>query len=52
MDCLRAAFPDLEDINFPPVAAGMLAMTHNRKRNPGKASINAYQWALRTWTIA
>lgn len=27
LDALRAAFPDLEGLNFPPVAAGMLAMT-------------------------
>jgi predicted ATPase len=27
VDSLRAAFPDFEDLNFPPVAAGMLAMT-------------------------
>ncbi|MDO9508841.1 MAG: AAA family ATPase [Thermovirgaceae bacterium] len=27
IDSLRAAFPDLEDLGFPPVAAGMLAMT-------------------------
>lgn len=26
-DSLRAAFPDFEELNFPPVAAGMLAMT-------------------------
>ena len=26
-DSLRAAFPDFEEISFPPVAAGMLAMT-------------------------
>jgi predicted ATPase len=29
---LRAAFPDLEEINFPPVAAGMLAMTWKDKK--------------------
>lgn len=27
MDTLRAAFLDFEELNFPPVAAGMLAMT-------------------------
>lgn len=27
MDSLRTAFPDFEELNFPPVAAGMLAMT-------------------------
>lgn len=27
LDSLRAAFPDFEDLNFPPVAAGMMAMT-------------------------
>jgi len=27
LDTLRAAFPDLEELRFPPVAAGMLAMT-------------------------
>lgn len=27
VDSLRAAFPDFEDLSFPPVAAGMLAMT-------------------------
>jgi len=32
MDSLRAAFPDLEEINFPPVAAGMLAMTWKDKK--------------------
>jgi predicted ATPase len=26
-DSLKAAFPDFEELNFPPVAAGMLAMT-------------------------
>jgi predicted ATPase len=26
-DSLRAAFPDFEELNFPPVAAGMLSMT-------------------------
>ncbi|MDR1637485.1 MAG: AAA family ATPase [Treponema sp.] len=26
-DSLRAAFPDFEELNFPPVAAGMLTMT-------------------------
>jgi predicted ATPase len=26
-DSLRAAFPDFEELSFPPVAAGMLAMT-------------------------
>lgn len=27
VDSLRAAFPDFEELSFPPVAAGMLAMT-------------------------
>lgn len=27
VDSLRTAFPDFEELNFPPVAAGMLAMT-------------------------
>lgn len=27
LDSLRAAFPDFEELNFPPVAAGTLAMT-------------------------
>jgi predicted ATPase len=27
IDALRVAFPDFEELNFPPVAAGMLAMT-------------------------
>lgn len=27
VDSLRSAFPDFEELNFPPVAAGMLAMT-------------------------
>jgi predicted ATPase len=27
MDTLKTAFPDFEELNFPPVAAGMLAMT-------------------------
>jgi len=27
VDALRAAFPQFEELNFPPVAAGMLAMT-------------------------
>ena len=27
VDALRSAFPDFEELNFPPVAAGMLAMT-------------------------
>jgi predicted ATPase len=27
MDSLRTAFPDFEELSFPPVAAGMLAMT-------------------------
>ncbi len=27
LDALRTAFPDFEALNFPPVAAGMLAMT-------------------------
>jgi predicted ATPase len=31
-DSLSAAFPDFEDLNFPPVAAGMLAMTWKDKK--------------------
>ncbi len=31
IDALRVAFPDLEELNFPPVAAGMLAMTWKDK---------------------
>jgi len=27
LDSLKAAFPDFEDLSFPPVAAGMLSMT-------------------------
>ena len=27
LDALKTAFPDFEELNFPPVAAGMLAMT-------------------------
>jgi predicted ATPase len=27
IDALRVSFPDFEELNFPPVAAGMLAMT-------------------------
>ena len=34
LESLRAAFPDFEELNFPPVAAGMLAMTwKDRKFN-------------------
>ncbi len=32
LDALKAAFPDFEDLNFPPVAAGMLAMTWKDKK--------------------
>jgi predicted ATPase len=32
LDALRAAFPDFEELNFPPVAAGMLAMTWKDKK--------------------
>ncbi len=32
MDSLRTAFPDFEELNFPPVAAGMLAMTWKDKK--------------------
>ena len=32
VDSLRAAFPDFEELNFPPVAAGMLAMTWKDKK--------------------
>lgn len=32
VDSLRAAFPDFEDLSFPPVAAGMLAMTWNDRK--------------------
>ncbi len=31
LDALKAAFPDFEELNFPPVAAGMLAMTWKDK---------------------
>jgi len=31
IDTLQAAFPDFEELNFPPVAAGMLAMTWKDK---------------------
>ena len=31
VDTLKAAFPDFEALNFPPVAAGMLAMTWKDK---------------------
>jgi len=34
VDSLKAAFPDFNELNFPPVAAGMLAMTwHDSKIN-------------------
>jgi predicted ATPase len=34
IDSLRAAFPDFEDLNFPPVASGMLTITwRDRKFN-------------------
>lgn len=32
LDSLRTAFPDFEELNFPPVAAGMLAMTWKDKK--------------------
>lgn len=32
VDALKAAFPDFEELNFPPVAAGMLAMTWKDKK--------------------
>jgi predicted ATPase len=32
LDSLRAAFSDFEELNFPPVAAGMLAMTWKDKK--------------------
>lgn len=32
LDALKAAFPDFENLNFPPVAAGMLAMTWKDKK--------------------
>lgn len=32
IDSLKAAFPDFEELNFPPVAAGMLAMTWKDKK--------------------
>jgi predicted ATPase len=32
LDALHAAFPDFEELNFPPVAAGMLAMTWKDKK--------------------
>lgn len=31
IDSLKMAFPDFEELNFPPVAAGMLAMTWKEK---------------------
>lgn len=31
-DSLKAAFPDFEELNFPPVAAGVLAMTWKDKK--------------------
>ncbi|MBR4196796.1 MAG: AAA family ATPase [Synergistaceae bacterium] len=33
-DALRAAFPGFEELNFPPVAAGMLAMTWKDRNFP------------------
>lgn len=32
VDSLRTAFPDFEELNFPPVAAGVLAMTWKDKK--------------------
>jgi len=32
LDALKTAFPDFEELNFPPVAAGMLAMTWRDKK--------------------
>ena len=32
IDSLKTAFPDFEELNFPPVAAGMLAMTWKDKK--------------------
>jgi len=32
LDTLKTAFPDFEELNFPPVAAGMLAMTWKDKK--------------------
>ena len=32
MDALKTAFPDFEELSFPPVAAGMLAMTWKDKK--------------------
>lgn len=32
LDALKTAFPDFEELNFPPVAAGMLAMTWKDKK--------------------
>ncbi len=32
IDSLRTAFPDFEELNFPPVAAGLLAMTWKDKK--------------------
>jgi predicted ATPase len=34
IDSLSAAFPDFEELNFPPVAAGMLAITWKDKNIP------------------
>ncbi len=36
LDSLRTAFPDFEELNFPPVAAGVLAMTWKDKKIPTK----------------
>lgn len=36
LDSLRTAFPDFEELNFPPVAAGVLAMTWKDKKFPTK----------------
>ncbi|MDY6908916.1 MAG: AAA family ATPase [Thermodesulfobacteriota bacterium] len=32
LDALKTAFPDFEELNFPPVAAGMLTMTWKDKK--------------------
>lgn len=36
VDSLQLAFPDFEELNFPPVAAGMLAMTWKDKNSTSR----------------
>ena len=40
VDSLRSAFPDFEELNFPPVAAGMLAMTWKDRKFDKSMYIN------------